>query len=397
MYIEWLKSGQLPAKVVDDILGCGIFGQSRVGRAIVRTSVGKWYNGLDDKVRAATTFTDLKYTIERVYRSSQCPVARANKASKGISETSGIPTVLVQPVIDELYSVISRHAVRGTLTTASDYVDNINNVLPNFTGALASLVSVADRALARPVKLTLTADPGMTEPRVVSVTDETMTVSGRHLALLDLLNRGLIDEMTVLRSIEPHTLGYTVGCEMDSQAAVRVLGLPASPGSAYGPVVFRNCATPLKALPRPFIYMVRSTVPDEIDHIEECAGGIELIGGMTSHYAVLARGMGIPAVTNCGGKLDLSTRTCDFSSGRTVAEFDFALVNGSAGFIDFSPDNDGLKLRWETSPGAEGILTSVGGMLQKITQPGRFARLSIEDQSHAAALKHRLKTLGVLV
>lgn len=407
VFWEWHRSGQIPDAVIRAILSSTADVLPAVG-LLVRASVEDPFLGMEDKVRAERSLTGLRYAIERVYRSWGCPVARANRATLGISDESSAPMLLVQPIVRDLYSVVTRHATLGTLTNALDYGANVNNVIPSFTAAVSQLVAAADEALARPVKVTFTGDGHLKRIAVTSVADETMTDYGRFLALSDMARLGRLDGLAVLRAVKPHMLGYVSSYEIDSETRRGILALPASPGFAYGKVVFRSAlldhrgrefrvpSRNLRELPRPYIFVVDEVYPDDIELLESAAGAVSSWGGMTGHTAVICRGMGIPAVVGCGGCFRPRARTYELLEGGRVLEFSMALVDGVTGRVEFSSDETQLKARWEGEPSAGEFVQAVHNLLESYAATDIFSKLAIQEQQRLAAIRLRLKRIGYL-
>jgi hypothetical protein len=254
--------------------------------------------------------------------------------------------------------------------------------------------------LLRPVKVSFTvhADSGET-PYILSVADESMTAFGRCLALVDLVNSGRIDDARFLRGFQPDMLGYVAGYELDTtQTSTHISGLPASPGLARAQLAFRPPNSRPVRSPRgePFMFVVEEATPDDIQNLEASCGAIGLRGGMTSHLAVACRGMGIPAVTSCGGHIDYKVRVLHLETGEAFPEFSVALLDGNVGKVGFVPAGTGLKRKWEGPSSADEIRGKVIAAMARIESTDMFRHLSVEDQLHIAKLRSRLKQMEAL-
>jgi hypothetical protein len=262
------------------------------------------------------------------------------------------------------------------------------------------MVSTADRVLLRPVKVTFAVDPTTGNPALLSVSDETMTSEGLCLALLDLRTTGRIDDARFLRGFKPDMLGYVSGYELDISAmAAYVSGMPAGPGIVHAQIAFRPPKyRPVRTPDRDqFIYVIDDATPEDIPNLEASSGAIGLRGGMTSHLAVVSRGMGIAAVTGCGGKINRNDRTLHLEDGTIVGEFSMALVDGSAGKVGFAPRGTGLRRTWEGRLAAGELRDHILAAMARIDSTGTFATLSIKDQLHISELKFRLKQMGFVL
>lgn len=153
---------------------------------------------------------------------------------------------------------------------------------------------------------------------------------------VDMVNEKLIDEKTALCRIDPAQLDQLLHPRIDPKAAVNIIatGLPASPGAACGAVVFDADTAEAEANEGKAVILVRwETTPDDIHGIIAAQGVITVHGGMTSHAAVVARGMGKPCVCGCES-IDLNTETKIFKvGGLTIKEGDTVSIDGTAGRV----------------------------------------------------------------
>src|SRR5579859_1155275 len=112
-------------------------------------------------------------------------------------------------------------------------------------------------------------------------------------------------------------------------------GLPASPGAASGKVVFTaEDAENMGLTHKEKVILVRiETSPEDIHGMHAAQGILTARGGMTSHAAVVARGMGKPCVSGAGDvKIDYAAKTFK-AGGKTIKEGDFVTINGSSGEV----------------------------------------------------------------
>ncbi|MFA5330516.1 MAG: pyruvate, phosphate dikinase [Prolixibacteraceae bacterium] len=155
---------------------------------------------------------------------------------------------------------------------------------------------------------------------------------------IDMLKEGLIDEKTALLRVEPNKLDELLHPVFDKKAikAGRVLakGLPASPGAATGQIVFfADEATEWVAEGKKVVLVRIETSPEDLRGMNVAQGILTARGGMTSHAAVVARGMGKCCVSGAGAlKIDYKTRTM-VVDGKTFKEGDFISLNGTTGEV----------------------------------------------------------------
>jgi len=153
---------------------------------------------------------------------------------------------------------------------------------------------------------------------------------------IDLVREKLIDKKTAVMRIDPTQLDQLLHPMVDPKASVTVLakGLPASPGAAVGTVVFTADEAEQAAANGEKVVLVRlETSPEDIGGMHAAQGILTARGGMTSHAAVVARGMGKCCVAGCGA-IELNERERLFTvNGTTVREGDYITLNGTTGEV----------------------------------------------------------------
>ena len=156
---------------------------------------------------------------------------------------------------------------------------------------------------------------------------------------MDMLREGLIDEKTAVLRCEPAKLDELLHPVFDKKAIanaqVITKGLPASPGAATGPVVFfaEDAEKVLEKTGQRAILVRIETSPEDLKGMLDAAGILTARGGMTSHAAVVARGMGKCCVSGCG-EINMDEENKKFElAGKTYHEGDFISIDGSTGNI----------------------------------------------------------------
>ena len=154
----------------------------------------------------------------------------------------------------------------------------------------------------------------------------------------DLVDEGMIDEKKAVTMIDPRYLDTLLHPQFDAAAlkAAAPIGkaLPASPGAAAGKIVFSAEDAKEWAARGEKVVLVRlETSPEDIEGMKAAQGILTVRGGMTSHAAVVARGMGKCCVSGCGEiKMDEANKKFELA-GKTYAEGDCISINGSTGNI----------------------------------------------------------------
>ena len=157
---------------------------------------------------------------------------------------------------------------------------------------------------------------------------------------VDLVKEKLISLETALLRIDPNQLNQLLHRQLDpiavSKARVIAQGLPASPGAAVGEVVFTASEAFAKAKSGLDVILVRTeTSPEDIDGMHSSKGILTARGGMTSHAAVVARGMGTCCVAGCADiSINEKAKTLTIKSqGIVIKEGEFISLDGSTGKV----------------------------------------------------------------
>jgi pyruvate,orthophosphate dikinase len=161
---------------------------------------------------------------------------------------------------------------------------------------------------------------------------------------VELVKEGILTKNEALLRVEPDQLNQLLHPVLDEKKALKVIakGLPASPGAAVGRIVFtadeavsRGKSSPviLGHHDDPLILVRAETVPDDIHGMEVAAGILTSRGGMTSHAAVVTRGMGKPCVAGCSEvEVDEKSKTIKVGS-LVIKDGDWISLDGSTGRV----------------------------------------------------------------
>ncbi|BEH09106.1 MULTISPECIES: pyruvate, phosphate dikinase [Geobacter] len=154
---------------------------------------------------------------------------------------------------------------------------------------------------------------------------------------VDMVREGLIDEKTAVLRVSPSQLDQLLHPSLDPKAQKRVIakGLPASPGAASGEVVFTADEAEAAARLGLKVILVRvETSPEDIHGMHAAQGILTARGGMTSHAAVVARGMGKCCVAGCSDiKVDYAGSRFTTVKGQVVNKGDVITLDGSTGEV----------------------------------------------------------------
>ncbi len=174
----------------------------------------------------------------------------------------------------------------------------------------------------------------------------------------DMAEEGLISREEAVLRVEPASLDQLLHPRVDPEADLEILahGLPASPGAATGKVVLTAAEARDRAEAGEAVLLVRrETNPDDVEGMFAAEGVLTALGGMTSHAAVVAGGMGKPAVTGCGAlKVDPMGSGFELGGERfeagdvlTIDGADGRVMRGSVPLVEPKPSEDfEAILRW---------------------------------------------------
>ena len=152
---------------------------------------------------------------------------------------------------------------------------------------------------------------------------------------VDMVKEGLIDKNEAIRRIDPESLDQLLHPTLDPQAKTQVItkGLPASPGAASGIAVFSSSDAEKYSEKESIILIRNETSPEDIKGMHISQGVLTARGGMTSHAAVVARGMGTPCVSGASDlQIDVNNKFFIVNNIK-IKEGDLITINGSNGEV----------------------------------------------------------------
>ena len=160
--------------------------------------------------------------------------------------------------------------------------------------------------------------------------------AGLHIAVA-LADDGIIPREEAILRVEPRALSELLHRQVDPRAPRDVFarGIAASPGAATGRIVFNSAAAQASAArAEPCILVRRETAPEDIRGMHSAVGVLTERGGMTSHAAVIGRGLGLPCIVGASDlRIDARARRLVAKGGRSFAEGDIITVDGTTGEV----------------------------------------------------------------
>ncbi|MEM4598146.1 MAG: pyruvate, phosphate dikinase [Candidatus Diapherotrites archaeon] len=154
--------------------------------------------------------------------------------------------------------------------------------------------------------------------------------------VVDMVKEGLISKEEAIMRIKPEQIDQLLHRQIDPEAKLNIVakGLPASPGAASGKVVFDADVAEAMGKNNEKVLLVRpETTPEDIHGVIAAKGVLTSRGGMTSHAAVVARGMGKPCVAGCEAlQIDLENKQARIGA-LVIKEFDILTIDGNTGNV----------------------------------------------------------------
>jgi len=385
----FLETGSVPEDYlvrIIDLTGQGDFLSS--SELYVDYSLPKEFHGMEGGSRASRDVTDLKFRIERIYRSWSGLKAKSLRIAKSINHDESFPAILIQPFLDDVATVCTRSPKTGEPTDNENWDGSIHNTVTKFKQEFTEWLARIEYCIKKPRKVYFSDSEKMP---VLRVTDQVMTEEASLRLLHESLERGSIDKLEYLSRIEPSKLAIFHHYEwLDPPAAV---GLPGSPGFAHGKIVFRT--SDWRNLDEDSLICVAEEYhPDDIDLIWRCQGAVTSRGGKTSHAAVICRGMRKPAVVGAEGlSIDEKTRIlrCGDSSYR---EGTWLFVDGNTGVLRFT-ENPARFPQYVVNSKVAQYVQRLAQVLESFDDK-EFEGLSLPLQYHLANLKRALRSIGYL-
>ena len=298
-------------------------------------------------------FLQLKLAVEAVFRSWHTPRAIVYREMNNIDESLGT-AVNVQAMVFGNFGDSSGSGVAFTRNPATGDRQFFGEYLPNAAGedvvaGIRTPLPLSALEQQQPaVYQQLFDTQALLEQHYRDMQDIEFTVqdgvfymlqtrSGKRTGrasikiAVDMVREGMITEPEALMRVSPEHVEAFLHPMIDPSAKRDIIasGLPASPGGATGQIVFSaEEAEQEHTAGHPVILVRRETTPEDIHGMKVAAGVLTELGGMTSHAAVVARGMGVCAITGCGAL------TIDGDAGKVTTDDGVVLKRGDTITLD---------------------------------------------------------------
>jgi pyruvate,orthophosphate dikinase len=211
---------------------------------------------------------------------------------------------------------------------------SMEHVMPEAFAELTRIYNVLERHYRDMQDLEFTIEQG--KLWMLQTRSGKRTAKAALRIAVELANEGLITKDEAVTRVDPASLDQLLHPNIDPKAERKVIatGLPASPGAASGEIVFSSDeAAKLKADGRKVILVRVETSPEDIHGMHAAEGILTTRGGMTSHAAVVARGMGKPCVSGAGTIRVDNARGTMSAGGVTLKQGEIITIDGSTGQV----------------------------------------------------------------
>ena len=212
---------------------------------------------------------------------------------------------------------------------------SMEEVLPECYAQLVNIRAILERHYKDMQDIEFTIEKG--KLYMLQTRNGKRTANAAIKIAVDMVKDGVIDERTAVLRVAPSQLDQLLHPSLDPKAPKKLIakGLPASPGAASGEVVFTADEAETAAKIGLKVILVRvETSPEDIHGMHAARGILTARGGMTSHAAVVARGMGKCCVAGCGDiKVDYASQSFTAKGGVVVKKGDVITLDGSTGEV----------------------------------------------------------------
>jgi pyruvate,orthophosphate dikinase len=227
-----------------------------------------------------------------------------------------------------------RHLTRAAREAAGAELVSLEEAMPSVFAELVRVFSILEAHYRDMQDIEFTIERG--KLWMLQTRSGKRTAAAALRIAVEMQREGLIDEKEAVSRIDPAALDQLIHPSLDPSVRRTVIakGLPASPGAASGRVIFdADTAEQLAAVGEKVILVRVETSPEDIHGMHAAEGILTARGGMTSHAAVVARGMGRPCVAGAGGiQVDYAAKTMR-AGPVEVRESEVITIDGSSGEV----------------------------------------------------------------
>lgn len=257
---------------------------------------------------------------------------RGNTSGTGVAFTRNPSTGDKKFFGEYLINAQGEDVVAGIRTP--DFIDTLGNKIPDAYNQLVDICKRLEAHFKDMQDIEFTIQEG--KLYMLQTRTGKRTAAAAVKIATDMVAEGLIDKETAVTRVKAEHIDLLLHPRIDPNARLEVVakGLPASPGAAVGKVVFTaEVAEEMAEKGEKTILVRTETSPEDIGGMAAAQGVLTVRGGMTSHAAVVGRGMGRPCVVGCGDiSIDIKSHLF-MINGHTIKENDYITIDGSSGSV----------------------------------------------------------------
>jgi pyruvate,orthophosphate dikinase len=277
-------------------------------------------NGIDDSWGTAVNVQTMVYGN------------RGNTSGTGVAFTRNPSTGEKKFFGEYLINAQGEDVVAGIRTP--DFIDTLGDKIPEAYNQLVDICQKLEAHFKDMQDIEFTIQEG--KLYMLQTRTGKRTAAAAVKIAKDMVEEGLIDKETAITRVKAEHIDLLLHPRIDPNAKLEVVarGLPASPGAAVGKVVFTaEEAEEMAEIGEKTILVRTETSPEDIGGMAAAQGVLTVRGGMTSHAAVVGRGMGKPCVVGCG-EITIDTKNNLFMvNGQIVKKHDYITIDGSTGNV----------------------------------------------------------------
>lgn len=257
---------------------------------------------------------------------------RGNTSGTGVAFTRNPSTGEKKFFGEYLINAQGEDVVAGIRTP--DFIDTLENKIPEAYKQLVDICQKLEAHFKDMQDIEFTIQEG--KLYMLQTRTGKRTAAAAVKVATDMVAEGLIDKETAVTRVKAEHIDLLLHPRIDPKAKLEVIakGLPASPGAAVGKVVFTaEAAESMAEIGEKTILVRTETSPEDIGGMAAAQGVLTVRGGMTSHAAVVGRGMGKPCVVGCGA-ISIDIKSSLFMvNAHTIREHDYITIDGSSGSV----------------------------------------------------------------
>lgn len=278
--------------------------------------------------KSRNNFASLKNTLTRLYEIWSSEGAQIYRISHKVNTEQSYPAIYIQPFISRIYSLVTHNPATGDITNASNFDEIIHNNINKFDERHKAIINNVDNCFIQPKKIYFYENNN--EFIVLKVSDYLMTNQALFSYLISKHRQLKITSSNFLMQIQIENIVDYIGYGIISDEKYPA-DLPLSLGLTSGKVIFTS--TNIESLQKfntsdTYILLLNRDVRPEkiVNIIDQCAGVITNNGGMTSHTAVITRGLRKPAILVKQMIIDASRRQARYYN-TIINEFDYIAIS----------------------------------------------------------------------